>query len=144
MDDSTLKKLTSLAQLDIDAVNGYDQALEHVEGGQVAATLRTFREDHQRHVDRLNALISKYGGDPPEQKPDLKGYLLEGLTAMRSATGTEGALKALDMNEKQTNKRYDEAAHWDVPEDVNVTIEQNRQDEVRHLDYVQSQLHTKA
>lgn len=74
----------------------------------------------------------------------MKGVLLEGMTALRSATGTEGALKAMEMNEKTTNRRYEEAQDWDVPPNVKGVLELNLDDERRHLQYIQSQLHVTA
>ena len=62
----------------------------------------------------------RLGGNPPKRSVDLKGLLLEGFTALRSVTGTEGALKAMQSNEKTTNKKYQEALaisrEWSLPE----------------------------
>jgi len=141
MDKSMLKSLNSLIQLDIDAIYCYDEAIKRIDDRAIATTLEGFRNDHQRHVDALSALVAGDGGTPPEQSPDMKGRLLQGMTALRSVTGTEGALKAMEMNEKKTNEEYSEAQSWDVPPDVHAVLEKNLDDERRHLAYVQSQLH---
>jgi demethoxyubiquinone hydroxylase (CLK1/Coq7/Cat5 family) len=70
----------------------------------------------------------------------LKGYLIEGFTALRSMTGTEGALKAMRTNEKITNKNYDKALSQDLPADVAAIVRRNRDDERRHLEYIETAL----
>ena len=65
-----------------------------------------------------------------------KGYVIEGMTALRSMLGTVQALKAMKSNEELTNRRYMEALHLDLPEDIRAVVEQNRDDERRHLDYI--------
>ncbi len=70
--------------------------------------------------------------------------LLQGITALRSATGTEGALKAMETNEKKTNEEYQKAQDWSVPADVRAVLARGLDDEQRHLAYVQSELHALA
>jgi uncharacterized protein (TIGR02284 family) len=144
MDQSVLKKLNSLIQLDIDAIYCYNEALKHIDDRDVASTLEGYRDDHQQHVDDLSAITSGNGGEPPKQNPDMQGILLKGITALRSVTGTEGALKAMESNEKKTNDEYGKAQAWDVSPDVQRVLRKNYDDEKRHLAYVQSQLHVTA
>jgi uncharacterized protein (TIGR02284 family) len=144
MDKAILKDLNSLIQLDIDAIYCYDEAIKHIDDRDIATTLEGYRSDHQQHVDALSSIVSRNGGTPAERSPDLKGRLLQGMTALRSVTGTEGALKAMEMNEKKTNEEYDKAQSWAVPSDVHAVLEKNLDDERRHLAYVQSELHVLA
>jgi uncharacterized protein (TIGR02284 family) len=132
-----LKNLVSLVQLDIDAVHAYEKAIEKIEIGEVKETLIRFKEDHVRHIADLSPLIRDNGGEPPEFKPDFKGLLIQGFTALRSSTGTEGALKAMKMNEKLTNSTYEKALSWELPEDVRRVVQRNRADEETHLRYVE-------
>jgi uncharacterized protein (TIGR02284 family) len=145
MDERTLlKNLNSLIQLDVDAAHCYDEAIQRIEDRGIATTLEAFRGDHQRHADDLSSLVSDLGGTPPKQSPDLKGLLLEGMTALRSATGTEGTLKAMEMNEKIAHREYERAQDWDVPANIKGVLELNWDDEKRHLEYIRSQLHVMA
>ena len=130
------ESLISLAQLDIDAVHAYEQAIEKIGVDHVREQLIQFRNDHQRHVTELSPLISRLGGQPPEFKKDFKGYLIEGMTALRSVTGTEGALKAMKTNEELTNKKYEAALGWELPQDIRQVVSRNRDDERRHLEFV--------
>ncbi len=139
-----IRKLSRLMQLDVDAIHAYEQAIEKIEHASIKETITRFREAHKTHVLQLKAAISQLGGQPPAETPDLKGYLIEGFTALRSVTGTEGALKALQGNEQLTNKRYREALDWEVPTEISKLIEKNHQDEQEHLRYIERSLENKV
>jgi uncharacterized protein (TIGR02284 family) len=131
-----VSKLYDLCQLDIDAIRAYDEAIEKIDIETVAENLRNFRADHQRHVSDLTAQIVKYGGTAPENKPDVKGFVIQGFTSLRSLTGTPGALKAMRGNEVLTNSKYKAAQELDLPVDLRQIIDRNYSDEQRHLAYI--------
>ncbi|MDF2690533.1 MAG: ferritin-like protein of unknown function [Gammaproteobacteria bacterium] len=138
-----VNKLSKLIQLDIDASEAYKQALQKIDHMAIHTSICQFREDHLRHIDNLSAIIQELGGKVPDYKQDLKGYLIEGFTALRSVTGTEGALKAMQGNEKLTNRVYKEATSLDLPVHVMQLVQQNYADEQRHLRYIEQVLETK-
>lgn len=143
MDNTEIvKRLTRLAQLDIDAVYAYEQALKYIDSNDVYKNINSFMHDHLRHIDNLNSLIKAHGGDPLEKTQDFKGYLIEGMTMIRSITGTAGALEGMKTNENLTNRVYKEALldGDDLPEDVIRVIEANYDDEKRHLRYIKEAL----
>lgn len=127
-----VEKLRSLAQLDVDAVGAYDAAIARIKEPLVRERLNEFRVDHVRHVQELNAFILRYGGEPVELKPDLKGAAMRSLTAMTSLMGTEAALVAMLGNEEFTNRAYELAQNLAWPPEVRVLIQRNRRDEERH------------
>jgi rubrerythrin len=132
-----VKQLESLRQLDFDAIQAYEQAIEKIDLVTVRSQLESFRDDHARHVADLTRLLEGLGETPETLGRDLKGVLLEGMTALRSVTGTKGALKAMRMNEKLTNKAYEEALDEDLPDQVREVVLRNRADEARHLEYIE-------
>lgn len=134
------KKLNSLIQLDIDAIHAYDQAMKNINEVFIRDQLAEFRNDHHRHFRELSAVVQGMGGTPPEYSPDFKGFLIQGFTALRSVTGTEGALKAMESNEKLTNKTYEEASSWDLPLDAISLVRSNFDDEKLHIRYIQTSL----
>ena len=140
MQKEFIKTLSNLAQLDIDAVHAYEQAIERIDYAPIRDELRKFQMDHQRHVRELSALIKQHGEKPPEFSRDFKGFLIEGFTALRSITGTEGALKAMQSNEETTTKHYSEALDSDLPLEARALVERNYGDERRHLNYVKGAL----
>ena len=138
MDNATVaENLGSLVQLDIDAVHAYDQAIKRIEVSTVREQLVRFRGDHERHITELSDYIRSIGEEPPEYSRDFKGFLIEGFTAIRSSTGTEGALKAMKSNEQKTNKDYNEALSWELPAEARTIVQRNYDDERRHLRYVE-------
>ena len=131
-----LKDLCSLAQLDIDAVFAYSAAIEKVDVEAVKVTLERFKKHHERHISELSLIIARLGGTPPSLSLDFKGYLIEGLTRIRSTSGTSGALKAIHGNELLTNSIYEKALSWDLPIDILELIRKNKKDEEIHLGFI--------
>lgn len=140
MDNRKVQKLMLLARLDVDAIAAYDAAIAKVSEPMVKEKLSEFRVDHQRHVQDLNALITKYGGTAVELTPDFFGLALHGMTAVQSMIGTEGALAAMFGNENLTNATYAivRKLQWDA--DDLAVIEKNFADERRHLAWIKMAL----
>jgi len=136
-ENDLIKKLNSLLQLDIDAIRAYDQALRQIDDRLINFKMACFREDHVKHVMNLSHEITLLGGEPIELTPDFKGFFIEGFTALRSLTGTEGALKAMISNEHFTNKIYAEASQENLPPKIQQLIYKNYQDEQKHLTYIE-------
>lgn len=136
-----VRELNNLIQLDVDAIKAYDQAIEACEHASVKMKLTEFRADHQRHVTDLSAHVRALGAQP-EVKQDLKGYLIEGFTAITSI-GTHSALVAMQGNEMLTNSRYQAALKMDLSPELRVTLEKNYSDEQRHLAWIKEALNLK-
>jgi uncharacterized protein (TIGR02284 family) len=131
------QKLGSLVQLDIDAIHAYKEAIEEIDVSEIRQQLSSFQSDHSRHVQELSDLIRHLGETPPEFSRDFKGFLIQGFTALRSISGTEGALKAMRSNEKLTNSTYDQARSWKLEPTARELVEKNYRDEQRHLQYIE-------
>jgi uncharacterized protein (TIGR02284 family) len=131
-----VKHLESLAHLDIDAVHAYTSAIDRIDIVEVKQRLTEFRSDHETHISNLSPLIERLGGKVPTRSPDFKGFFIQGFTAIRSMFGNEAALKAMKGNEELTNKTYEKALGVDFPVDILDVVRRNREDERRHLDYI--------
>jgi hypothetical protein len=140
---SEVAKLRSLAQLDADAVGAYEAAIARVNEPLVRERLNDFRVDHVRHVQDLNALIQRFGGEPVELRLDLKGTAMKGLTAMTSMMGTEAALVAMLGNEEFTNRAYELALQFDWGPEVGGLIKKHREDEYRHVTWIRDAVRTR-
>jgi len=138
--DEILNQLEKLIQLDVDATHAYDQAIKNVGEQPIKDKLILFQGDHRRHVDLLSAKVVELGGTPPEFASDFKGFFISGFTALRSLTGTKGALEAMETNEKLTTSKYQEAAKLGWPSDISTIIQSNLADEQRHLSFVREAL----
>ncbi|GFO58252.1 hypothetical protein GMST_05770 [Geomonas silvestris] len=140
--DEILNQLEKLIQLDVDATHAYDQAIKNVDDQLIKDKLIQFQGDHRRHIDLLSAKVLEMGGTPPELTSDFKGFFISGFTALRSLTGTKGALEAMETNEKLTTSKYQDAVKMVWPTDISSIIQANLADEQRHLSYVREAVQT--
>jgi len=140
--DDILKHLEKLIQLDVDATHAYDQAIKNVNEQVIKDKLIQFQSDHRKHIDLLSAKVLELGGTPPELTSDFKGFMISGFTALRSLTGTKGALEAMETNERLTNSRYEEACKLDFPVDILAICRSNWADEQRHLSFIREAIPT--
>jgi len=128
--------LKGLAQLDIDAVMAYTQAIANVDDEDISELLKEFCRDHERHFEEISEMIQKFGKKPPVFSRDFKGFFIVGMIEVMSKTGLKSALRAMRQNEKLTNKRYKEALDRELPTDVRILLERNYHDEQVHLDLI--------
>ena len=119
-----MRAVQDLIHLDMDAIKAYEQAIKACEHESVAAQLRTFQGDHQRHVSDLSAELRKLG-EQPDVRTDIKGFFIEAFTAV-TAHGTKSALLAMRGNEQLTTARYKAALDLqDVPDPAKEVIRKN-------------------
>lgn len=130
---AAIEIMNDLIQLDFDAIQAYKQAIEKCKDVTARADLIAFQADHERHITDLSQAVRMLGGEPAGRGRDLKGVLLEGLTALRSVSGTLGALRAMKMNEKLTNRAYERTLEAKLPGSARDVVLRNRDDERRHL-----------
>ena len=140
--DEILSQLEKLIQLDVDATHAYDQAIKNVDDQVIKDKLLLFQGDHRRHIDLLSAKVLELGGTPPELTSDFKGFFISGFTALRSLTGTKGALEAMETNEKLTTSKYQDAVKLIWPTDITSLVQSNLADEQRHLSFVREAIAT--
>jgi competence protein ComEA len=130
--DELVEALTSLAELDSEAVAAYTVAIESLEDEEMADKLTEFRGDHQRHVEELNELLERCGGEAVEDK-DPEESLLAHLADTAAALGDRGVVLAMISNEQLTNGSYEAALELPCDDEVRSVIERNYADEQRHL-----------
>ena len=138
--ESVLSQLEEIVQVDIDAAHAYDRAINQIQDDIIRERLANFRDEHRKHIIRLVQEITSRGGSPLDPTPDVKGYLMQVFTALRSVSGTRGALAAMKLNEELTHAKYAEVFPQDFPEDVKEVLRSNLSDEKRHLDYIANNL----
>ena len=139
---SSISALQDLLHLDMDAIKAYDQAIKACEHENVAAQLRLFRSDHERHVRNRSQELTKLG-EKPDARTDVKGFFIEKFTAITSI-GTRSALMSMMGNETLTTARYKAALDLqDIPESAKSVIRANYADEQRHLEWIRSALDQK-
>lgn len=132
-------QLNKLIQLDFDAACTYKEALLHIDDPIARADLHSFLADHERHVMEVTTIVRDLGGTPITAHRDFKGAVLETMTRLRSR-GTLGALRAMRMNEKLTNRSYDKALDLYMPPLGQAIVLENLKDERRHLAAIEAHI----
>jgi uncharacterized protein (TIGR02284 family) len=132
--------LSDLVQAAIDAVFSYQQAIPKVEDEIMRTRLEAFCKSHEENIEELAQAITRLGGKPPEFTRGFKAYIFEGVSVLRSLSGTKGALKALQAVEERTNRFYGQAVSWEVPEDPRDLLRKQFSDVKVHLEYINSNL----
>src|SRR4030088_3012919 len=99
-----IRAVQDLIHLDMDAIKAYEQAIKACDHENVAAQLRSFQGDHQRHVNDLSEELRKLG-EQPDVRTDIKGFFIEAFTAI-TAHGTKSALMAMRGNEQLTTASH--------------------------------------
>jgi rubrerythrin len=131
--------LNKLIQIDVDAACSYREAIAHVDDASARYDLESFLHDHERHIMELTSVVRDLGGNPIEAHRDFKGALLEGMTKLRSR-GSLGALRAMRMNERLTNRTYDRALDRYMPPIGQAIVVENLKDERRHLHAIEEHI----
>lgn len=100
--------LNNLIQLDYDAIDAYDAAIDRIDSPEYKARLREFREDHARHTRDLGAVVTQLGGKSAQQG-GAKSMLTRGKVMMADLMGDTAILQAMRSNEEDTNTAYERA-----------------------------------
>jgi uncharacterized protein (TIGR02284 family) len=135
--ESTLEGLlTDLVQLDYDAADAYQAAIDRLKNASWRAELSRFKADHLRHIEELSEVLTSMGHAPPREG-DTKGYLTKGKVVIGGLMGDESILQAMRTNEEDTNTAYDRAVGFrDTPQTTRNILERAREDERRHRAWI--------
>jgi uncharacterized protein (TIGR02284 family) len=141
--ETTLESLLEdLVQLDYDAADAYEAAINRLQEARFRDRLREFRGDHLRHIDELGELLRKMGRTPPQQG-DMKSYLAQGKVVMGGLMGDKAILQAMRTNEADTNTAYERAvAFHGLSTETHQILQRGLQDERRHCEWILEQLKT--
>jgi uncharacterized protein (TIGR02284 family) len=128
--------LSDLVQLDHDAADAYQAAIDRLADASYRSTLTQFKQDHLRHIDELGQCLSGMGKTPP-QGGDMKSMLTQGKVVLGSMMGDKAIIQAMKTNEDDTNTAYERAVnHRDATPQVHAILERNLQDERRHREWM--------
>lgn len=131
-DSQLLASLNDLLQLDHDAVQAYTAAMDSLTSEQYRGTIRTFRADHERHINELNGMVRARGGTPLDLPHVPTGAFKLAVQKAAGAGSDREILLAFKANEGQARDKYRRAAAAAWPPDVSATVRRNAADEERH------------
>ncbi|EYF04178.1 PA2169 family four-helix-bundle protein [Chondromyces apiculatus] len=128
--------LKDLIELDYDAIEAYEAAIERMDDMRDRAQLSTFLADHRRHVNDLSLFMHDLGGTPPDGG-DIKRILTKGKVVLGGLLGDRAVLTAMKTNEDDTNTAYERALKRnDIPARIRAVFQRNLADERRHRDWI--------
>ena len=132
--------LKNLVELDYDAVEAYEAAINRLENQKYKNQLLEFKKDHERHIKEVSDLLQKHNEEAPTGPSIGKQWLTKGKVVLAEIAGDNAILKAMLSNEEDTNlayKRLNERV--DKWEDSVQILEKGLEDEIRHKKWLESQ-----
>jgi rubrerythrin len=133
-----MKALQELLELDYDAIEAYETAINRIEDSEFKSKLNDFKMDHQRHVTDISALLRSHNAKVPNG-PDLKQWLTKGKVVLGGMIGDNAILTAMLTNEEDTNTAYSRMiAHPEIWKEATPIIENGLRDEKRHKNWLES------
>lgn len=129
--------LNDLIQLDFDAIEAYEAAVDRLENRSFADQLRAFQADHERHTRELGPIVTELGGTPAEGS-GAKALLTKGKVVMAGLAGDKAILQAMKTNEDDTNTAYERATRHDGKTPAaDEILARNLADERRHRAWIE-------
>jgi uncharacterized protein (TIGR02284 family) len=139
--ESTLESLLEdLIQLDYDAADAYQAAIDRLENSSYRTRLAEFKRDHLRHITELGDILSSMGRTPPKEG-DMKALLTKGKVVIAGLMGDEAILQAMRTNEADTNTAYERAVDFKgLQASTRSVLQHGLADERRHCEWILQQL----
>ena len=135
--ENTLESLLEdLVQLDYDAADAYQAAIDRLEDARLRNTLAEFKRDHLRHITELGDILSSMGRTPPKEG-DMKALLTKGKVVIAGLMGDESILQAMRTNEADTNTAYERAVQFKgLPSSTRDVLQRGLEDERHHCEWI--------
>lgn len=132
IDSDGIRALRSLVRTETSALRACDQALLDVEVRPLDANLQQLRQDHERHIDALGAVLRRYGESvpPPDDAP----------TILAARGDPEQALRAVRAQEQAAESRYLQARRIPLPADVRDLLRRGHDEVTTALRFVEETL----
>jgi hypothetical protein len=132
-DRSDAEVLIALGELDAEAAQAYRIVAASVEDPTIRSKLEEFADDHVRHVETINALLSDGGANAISIELYDGSSAMTMLAAAVAGMGDRAALLTLIGNEQLTNSAYPMAMELPFEEEIAQTLVRHTGDEQRHL-----------
>ena len=132
--------LKNLVELDNDAVEAYEMAINKLKAANYKLKLIEFKEDHERHIRELNTVLEKRGQEKIIE-PTNKQWLTKGKVFLGSLIGDKTILLAMKSNEMDTNMAYERmVSHQDKWPETMMILQRGLEDERKHKAWLESVL----
>lgn len=139
MQSDLVRALQDLIELDYDAVEAYEAAINRIDNGEYKAKLNEFKEDHRRHIREIGMVLKNHNQDVPSGPSLGKQWLTKGKVVLGNIVGDSGIISAMRSNEIDTNTAYERMVkRSDLWEDIVEILRHGYEDEKRHKAWLDS------
>lgn len=124
--------LYQLCELDYDAAEAYEAAINRIENSAYKSRLTNFKLDHQRHIKEISELL-RQTGHKAASGPSAKRLLTQGKVVIAELLGDTQILRAMSSNEVDTHAAYEKVSqHAEIwPEAIDI-LQRGLADEITH------------
>lgn len=131
--------LKDLVELDYDAVEAYQAAINRINNHTYKLKLAEFKADHERHIKELTDVLINHGERLPKGPSIGKQWLTKGKVVIATLMGDDAILLAMKSNEGDTNTAYERVnSREDKWPDSRDIIKRGLDDERRHKAWLES------
>jgi len=123
--DKVASLLNDIARRCRDGEEGYRLAAEDSRDGELKQQLRQLSRERAGMADELDALIRKYGGEPPAKGGTLLGAAHRAFVDVKAALSRDdrrAVLEEVARGESVAEESYDAVKREELPQDVKDTI----------------------
>jgi rubrerythrin len=110
-----------LCELNYDAVEAYQTAIEKLDDNDYRNKLTEFKNDHDHHLRDICQILKRHNVKAPESS-SAKRLLTQGKVVLANLLGDETILRAMLSNEIDTNTAYERlnnrADKWDDAKEI--------------------------
>lgn len=139
-DNELTTRLSTLLEMDRDAVKLYDEGARVMGTPDLSIGASKAREQHATHAMRVEQAIRDRGQQPRHATPEFESIMQLHLSSISNARDADEIMITLRMAERIMNLEYAELLQMEMPEDLRSMLDQNLADERQHLRAVESWL----
>lgn len=136
------KSLQDLTQYEIDGSALISQCIENLDknSGTLKGKLQTIKNEYDKNIADMTALVKKFGAAIPDYNKDFKGYFMSGYAAMRGAFSDKGALIALHSNLNRIQSAFQKALDSSLPSDAKDVIKKVNDNQKKAIESLQAEI----
>ncbi len=132
-----LDALNCLLELEYEAIEIYEAAINRIENSICVDKLRSFKEDHKNHIDKISKYLASKNYDLVK-KPGLKQWISIAAISLSSIIGDKNVLLSLHGAEEDTNTAYERIVnHSEIDKDFKNELSNFYEDEKRHKKWIE-------
>ncbi len=135
--------LVDLMELEYDAIEAYEAAINRLDDKSYQNKLLSFKEDHQRHIKEISELLKNHNIEAPTSPSIGKQWITKGKVVLGNLVGDLAVLRAMRSNEIDTNTAYERMyGHEHIWPDAKEVIRDAFTDDKRHKEWLNYVLET--